>query len=124
MRLLKRHETGELRLTDDYLPNNGIPPFAILSHKWGNGEVLFRDFRDGTAKNKAGYAKIQFCGDQAWRDGLQCFWVDTCCIDKSNSTELQKAINAMFRWYRDVTKYYVCLGDMSILAYSINNIST
>ncbi|KAK7982173.1 hypothetical protein PG988_004411 [Apiospora saccharicola] len=36
----------------------------------------------------------------AARDGLEYFWVDACCIDKSNSTELQEAINSMFRWYQ------------------------
>ena len=47
------------------------------------------------------------------RDGLQYFWVDTCCIDKSNSAELTEAINSMFRWYRLSTKYYVYLSDVS-----------
>ena len=52
---------------------------------------------DGTGKSKAGYDKIRFCGEQAQRDGLQYFWVDTCCIDKSNNNELSEAINSMFR---------------------------
>ncbi|KAH9210141.1 hypothetical protein DL95DRAFT_475336 [Leptodontidium sp. 2 PMI_412] len=39
--------------------------------------------------------------------------MDTCCIDKSNSTELAEAINLMFRWYRDATKCYVYLPDES-----------
>lgn len=102
MRLLERDDTGGIGLTED-LPNSKIPPYAILSHTWGDGEVLFRDLTDGTGKNKAGYAKIRFCGDQAWRDGLKFFWVDTCCIDKSNSVELQEVINSMFRWYRNAT---------------------
>jgi hypothetical protein len=73
----------------------------------------FKDLMDGTGKSKAGYSKIQFCGEQARRDGLQYFWVDTCCIDKSNSTELAEAINSMFRWYEDGTKCYVYLPDVS-----------
>ena len=69
---------------------------------------------DGTAKSKVpGYNKIRFCGEQARRDGLQYFWIDTCCIDKSSSTELQEAINSMFRWYRDAAKCYVYLADVS-----------
>jgi hypothetical protein len=44
---------------------------------------------------------------------LQYFWVDTCCIDKSNAVELQEAINSMFRWYQDATKCYVYLQDVS-----------
>jgi len=67
---------------------------------------------DGTSKGKKGYGKIQFCGEQARRDGHQYFWVVTCCIDKSNSTELAEAINSMFQWYRDATKCYVYLQDV------------
>ena len=37
------------------------------------------------------------------------------CIDKSNSTELAEAINSMFRWYRNATKCYVYLPDVSRL---------
>lgn len=65
--------------------------------------------------NKVGYNKIRFCGGQAIRDGLQYFWVDTCCIDKSNSTELQEAVNSMFRWYQNASKCYVYLSDVSIV---------
>ncbi|KAK4208673.1 hypothetical protein QBC37DRAFT_391849 [Rhypophila decipiens] len=120
MRLLERDDAGGIRLTEDLLSNK-IPPYAILSHRWGDGEVLFSDFRDGTAKNKAGYAKIQFCGDRAWRDGLQFFWVDTCCIDKSNSTELQEAINSMFRWYRNAAKCYAYLEDVSTSTHNFDD---
>ncbi|KAK0744691.1 hypothetical protein B0T21DRAFT_380877 [Apiosordaria backusii] len=115
MRLLERSDTGEFRLTK-HLPNDAIPeipPYAILSHTWGDEEVLFKDLEDSTAKKKAGYAKIQFCGDQAKRDGLKYFWVDTCCIDKSDAAELQHALNSIFQWYRDAAKCYVYLTDVS-----------
>jgi hypothetical protein len=57
-----------------------IPPYAILSHTWGIEEVGFNDLVDNTAKSKAGFRKILFCGEQAARDNLRYFWVDTCCI--------------------------------------------
>ncbi|KAK4448347.1 hypothetical protein QBC34DRAFT_112805 [Podospora aff. communis PSN243] len=120
MRLLERDDTGGVQLIEDF-PHNKIPPYAILSHTWDGGEVLFRDLMDGTGKNKAGYAKIRFCGEQAWRDGLRFFWVDTCCIDKSNSVELQEAINSMFRWYRNATKCYTYLVDISISSPAFND---
>ena len=63
--------------------------------------------------DKAGYAKIKFCGEQAKHDNLQYFWADTCCIDKSDSVELQEAINSMFRWYQNAVKCYVYLADVS-----------
>jgi hypothetical protein len=80
MRLLKFDERGELRLTEDLIDE--IPPYAILSHTWGadKDEVTFDDVRKNTGQNKAGYAKIHFCGDQVKKDRLEHFWVDTCCI--------------------------------------------
>ncbi|KAL9082665.1 MAG: hypothetical protein Q9165_008825 [Trypethelium subeluteriae] len=77
-------------------------------------EVSFRDLESGTAENKPGYAKIRFCQKQAATDGLRYFWIDTCCIDKRNNTELTTAINSMFRWYRQATKCYVHLADVHV----------
>jgi hypothetical protein len=111
MRLLQCDNNGDLSLTEFF--ESAIPKYAILSHRWGSEEATFKDLADGTSKNKAGYGKIQFCGEQARRDKLYYFWVDTCCIDKSNSTELAEAINSMFRWYRDANKCYVYLPDVS-----------
>lgn len=120
MRLLERNAAGEVRLTGDLLDRE-IPQYAILSHTWRRGEeVLFKDLTDvftalpdGTGEEKLGYKKIRFCGDQAWRDGLQFFWVDTVCIDKSSSSELQETINRMFSFYRRAEKCYVYLADVS-----------
>ncbi|KAH6714009.1 hypothetical protein BKA61DRAFT_656555 [Leptodontidium sp. MPI-SDFR-AT-0119] len=113
MRLLRFNHDGDLSLTEFF--ESDIPKYAILSHRWGAEEVTFADLMNITGKSKAGYNKIQFCGEQARRDKLHYFWVDTCCIDKSNSTELAEAINSMFRWYRDATKCYVYLPDVSRL---------
>ncbi|KIM93072.1 hypothetical protein OIDMADRAFT_74511, partial [Oidiodendron maius Zn] len=116
MRLLLRSETGRFSFTKEFASNDVIPRYAILSHTWGidDEEVTFEDLTKGTGKNKHGYKKIQFCGEQAWEDGLQYFWIDTCCIDKANNAELSEAINSMFRWYQIATKCYVYLSDVSI----------
>jgi len=113
MRLLEWKSDDDFSLTKGLIHN--IPPYAILSHTWGadTEEVTFEDLTDGSGKSKAGYNKIRFCGEQARRDGLQYFWVDTCCIDKSSSAELTEAINSMFRWYREAAKCYVYLSDVS-----------
>jgi hypothetical protein len=114
MRLLQVDENDEFSLTDDLIDN--IPPYAILSHTWGDDseEVSFKDLTQGPRKEKAGYRKLRFCAKQAARDGLQHFWMDTCCIDKSNNAELSEAIISMFRWYRNATKCYVYLSDVSL----------
>jgi WD40 repeat protein len=112
MRLLKLEENGEFSLTKAI--TYPTMPYAILSHTWGEDdkEVNFGDLKDGSGKTKDGYRKLHFCGEQAARDGLQYFWVDSCCIDKSNSTELSEAINSMFRWYRNAARCYVYLTDV------------
>ncbi|KAK4447976.1 HET-domain-containing protein [Podospora aff. communis PSN243] len=73
------------------------PKYAILSHRWEDDE--------------RGFDKIQKCGEQAARDELAYFWIDTCCIDKTSSAELSEAINSMFRWYRKSELCYAYLSD-------------
>ncbi|KAG9232955.1 hypothetical protein BJ875DRAFT_535639 [Amylocarpus encephaloides] len=111
MRLLQYNNEGSFSLTE-FFEGNIPKKYAILSHRWGAEEVTFADLKNDNYKKMAGFGKIQFCGEQARRDDLQYFWVDTCCIDKSNAVELQEAINSMFRWYRDATKCYVHLPDL------------
>ncbi|KAI0098744.1 kinesin light chain 1 [Nemania sp. FL0031] len=115
MRLLKLQTNGQVCLTKD-IRDDMVPPYAILSHTWGadDQEIIFQDINDNVGKQKNGYRKIKFCAQQALSDGLTHFWVDTCCIDKSNSTELSEAINSMFRWYQNATKCYVFLSDVHV----------
>ena len=123
MRLLLVDENSEFSLTDDLVSN--IPPYAILSHTWAEDdeEVNFRDLTIGPRRTKSGYKKLRFCAERASRDGLQHFWVDTCCIDKANNTELSEAINSMFRWYQKADKCYVYLSDISTGDHSQANTS-
>ena len=118
MRLLKRGDNGALGLTED-LPDHDIPEYVVLSHTWGPAgqEVLLQDFQSRSTEQqtaKAGYAKIRFCSHQAAQDGYQYFWIDTCCIDKTNHVELTEAINSMFRWYRKAARCYVYLSDVKV----------
>lgn len=37
-----------------------IPPYAILSHRWRKGEILFEDIQpDARAETKAAYKKLR-----------------------------------------------------------------
>jgi hypothetical protein len=116
MRLLKRLPAGDGFELESFDNDNLTPPYAILSHTWTKGqEVTYNELLAGTGAVKPGYAKICFCGDQAAKDGLEYFWVDTCCIDKSSSAELSEAINSMYNWYENATKCYAYLSDVSYL---------
>jgi hypothetical protein len=115
MRLLQCGDAGGYQLTKPLADDNAIPRYAILSHTWGSDsdEVTFDDLTSGDGTHKSGYEKIRFCAEQAKQDSLEYFWIDTCCIDKENKAELSHAINSMFRWYRNATRCYVYLSDVS-----------
>ncbi|KAF2623300.1 HET-domain-containing protein, partial [Macroventuria anomochaeta] len=115
MRLLQFDQNGELCLTKDLSDEEvSSRSYAILSHTWGRDdeEVSFADLNNGSGTTKAEYKKLRWCGKQAANDGLRYFWVDTCCIDKSSSAELSKAITSMFRWYGGAVRCYVYLRDV------------
>jgi WD40 repeat protein len=113
MRLLYYTSEGQLALTEDLANESSFPAYAILSHTWVEGEeVTFQELKAGTKQDKQGYQKIEYCGRQAQRDGLQYFWIDTCCIDKTNNVEYQHAIKSMFRWYQHATICYAYLEDV------------
>ena len=112
MRLLKSTSTDNSFELNTFADE--IPPYAILSHTWNDGEVTYDELVAGTGKNKAGYAKIHFCVNKAAEDGLEYSWVDTCCINKLTSDEISSAINSMFRWYQRATKCYVYLSDVHV----------
>ncbi|KAF2688995.1 HET-domain-containing protein [Lentithecium fluviatile CBS 122367] len=115
IRLLQRQPDGAIVLCEP--TSDHVPAYAILSHTWGREEVTFQDMEASSdmsrTVSKAGWRKIQFCAKQAAANGLQYFWVDTCCIDKRNAVELGAAINSMFRWYQNAARCYAYLSDVS-----------
>ncbi|KAF8200349.1 hypothetical protein BJ912DRAFT_1038848 [Pholiota molesta] len=72
--------------------------YAILSHTWihaAPGEITYDHW------NKKQYAR----GPE--RDyGVTLGWMDTVCINKESSAELDESIRSMFKWYRDAS---ICL---------------
>ncbi|GIZ38836.1 hypothetical protein CKM354_000223700 [Cercospora kikuchii] len=111
----------------EYASAEDAPPYIITSHRWLNGEVSFQEVlrhdRDSLISGKAGMRKIKaFCDFvKLWRfsysrpgqpsEPLQIIpshiWIDTCCINKESSAELQEAITSMFQWYRQA---WCCLA--------------
>ena len=51
----------------------------------------------------------------AKKHGYDWAWIDTACIDKTNSAELTEAINSMFRYYTLADVCYAYLSDVPSL---------
>lgn len=94
--------------------SNDKPEYAILSHTWGSSEISYKDIQESwfAHKWKPSWPKIEGSCNQALKDGLEYIWIDTCCIDKSSSAELQESINSMFRWYESANHCYAYLSDV------------
>ncbi|TBU24884.1 HET-domain-containing protein [Dichomitus squalens] len=96
--------------------------YAILSHTWEGSEQTFQHVRAiGERCRLAGTnprddpelsPKIRECCILAERYGYDWAWVDSCCIDKSSSSELSEALNSMYRWYSDAEVCYAYLADV------------
>ncbi|KAI0466755.1 heterokaryon incompatibility protein-domain-containing protein [Xylaria cf. heliscus] len=99
----------------EFISHKQAPPYAILSHTWGNEEVSFKDWESQQwtkFETKEGFRKIKSFCEQAAAQGFEWVWVDTCCIDKRSSAELSEAINSMFNWYKSADVCYVYLYDV------------
>jgi hypothetical protein len=99
MRLLEWPEAGVFSLSKTFADE--VPPYTILLYTWGEDdkEVTFQDLkdglRDGASERKPGYKKIRFCGEQARKDGLLYFWVDTCCTMQTHPRRQGPTIKAV-----------------------------
>ncbi|KAK4206419.1 heterokaryon incompatibility protein-domain-containing protein, partial [Rhypophila decipiens] len=88
------------------------PPYAILSHTWGEEEVAFKDFADDEARAcLQGWTEVVNCCQLAAADGWEWVWIDTCCSD---SAELSEVINSMFRFYEEAHICYAYLADVPL----------
>ncbi|KAF5542787.1 beta transducin [Fusarium napiforme] len=100
----------------EFLADDNVPDYAILSHTWEQEEVLFQDMGRDSAKSKKGYAKLESCCRVARENGFEYIWDDTCCIDKTSSAELSEAINSMYRYYQEASICYGYLADISTVS--------
>jgi len=88
-----------------------IPPYVIVSHRWREDEVTYQDFEHNTFSRRHGYHKIKESCRIALEANYNWVWLDTCCIDKRNFTELNEAINAMYKWYQKASLCVAYLFD-------------
>ena len=122
MRLLN---ANTLRL-QEFHPGQELE-YAILSHTWGAKEITYEDIaaNGGCLPDTLAASKIRnFCKEASLEKfrvfpekSVSWVWVDTCCINKSSSAELQEAINSMFSWYKSAYACYVYLEDVKLGRY-------
>ncbi|KAK4194716.1 HET-domain-containing protein [Triangularia verruculosa] len=112
MRLLKARSLE----FEEFLDEKTILLYAILSHRWENEEITYKEIlkptRKALAEAKRGFQKIRVYAAKATKNSLEYLWVNIYYIDKTSSTELSKAINSMFRWYRAAAVCYAYLCDV------------
>lgn len=97
--------------------------YGILSHRWGSNEILFSQisqFAHELRQTRNRHVlpqldKILGACITARQQGLQWMWIDNCCINKSDNSELSESINSMFKWYSEAV---VCLTYLSDVRYA------
>ncbi|KAF9474532.1 hypothetical protein BDN70DRAFT_996997 [Pholiota conissans] len=85
--------------------------YAILSHTWlhdSPGEITYASWICGDFDNRSpGYSKLaSFCRVAAVKHCARFGWMDTVCINKDSSAELDESIRSMYAWYKDA---YICI---------------
>lgn len=94
--------------------------YAVLSHTWfhdASGEVTYDKWKSGNFDtNSAGYKKLtNFCKVAATEHQVTLGWMDTICINKESSSELDESIRSMFKWYRFSHTCVTFLADTTSL---------
>ncbi|KAK4916168.1 hypothetical protein LTR49_015809 [Elasticomyces elasticus] len=79
---------------EESLSEEQRPKYVILSHRWGEDEVSFKEWRKGLKTSGQGYDKIMRC----------------CDFIKARPNWPQYAINSMYQWYAEAT---VCIAYLS-----------
>jgi hypothetical protein len=91
--------------------------YATLSHRWLPDKQeplhhqILKEQMEVPDDHKPGWEKLQrFCRTAKDVHNCEFAWSDTCCIDKTSSSELEESIRSMFRWYRNS---HVCIALLS-----------
>ncbi|EJF59955.1 HET-domain-containing protein, partial [Dichomitus squalens LYAD-421 SS1] len=89
--------------------------YAILSHTWRSREQTFDQLQlaDSSILDDPELSRKVRGACRVARDaGYDYLWIDSCCIDKTSSTELSESINSMYLWYGLSKVCYAYLADV------------
>ncbi|THV01252.1 HET-domain-containing protein [Dendrothele bispora CBS 962.96] len=102
--------TSSLEL-EDFEDGVSIPHYAILSHTWGAEEIGYHEFDRLISKKKESLQKIVGACMRARSDGLRYLWIDTCCINQEDQTDVHRNVKNMYSYYRNSRICYAYLVD-------------
>ncbi|OLN83366.1 Vegetative incompatibility protein HET-E-1-like protein 8 [Colletotrichum chlorophyti] len=89
--------------------------YATLSHTWEADEATFQEVGNlERMNNKQGWVKIRQACRIAQEHRCPYIWIDTCCINKWDFSELTEAINSMFKWYAGSSICLAYLEDIEL----------
>lgn len=133
VQLLERSTISSLvlsRIRDEY--PDGVPVknvedvvgkasrYAILSHTWirdSPGDIVYSDWNTNNfQQHTRGYQKItNFCKVAAREHNVLFGWMDTVCINKNSSSELDESIRSMYKWYQGAHVCVIYLAETSVI---------
>ncbi|KAI4108235.1 MAG: hypothetical protein L6R37_001108 [Teloschistes peruensis] len=139
MRLLNVKTCEVEEIKDDSKFKAALKKCAVISHRWGDHELSFQHYREQIKNSNQKRTFLDPGETSIWREDesegflkaararmkakdpepaqrmktLDYIWMDTCCINKEDSDELQDTINSMFRLYNSAAVCYVHLADVS-----------
>ena len=111
-------------LNEEALRHQQRPPYVIISHSWGDQEVIYDDMPQ--FKEKLMYPNAWKKADSAakltgackkvlkhYKEDVKHVWLDTVCINKKDPAEVSTAINSMYQWYKNAEVCFAYLNDYS-----------
>jgi hypothetical protein len=95
------------------------PEYVILSHRWGLEEVTFKDMTiypssdiNSPTRKLKGFLKIEGACKTAASANYEWIWIDSCCIDKESSMDVDRSVKSMWNIYKDSDICFVYLADV------------
>ncbi|KAI6042809.1 hypothetical protein EDC04DRAFT_2600686 [Pisolithus marmoratus] len=91
--------------------------YATFSHAWQGDEPSFQDVSLAKSVWNLPHTPLNeklrnFCKETR-RLGYNWAWSDTCCIDKTTSSILNRSLRSMYKWYADSAATLVFLSGVA-----------
>lgn len=89
-------------------PNTTQIPQKIVAvtHRWGNNEITYDKIKDANVNISGKHDKLAIIRSELVQE-FRYVWMDTLCIDKTSSSELDMSIRSMYRWYSSAWMVYL-----------------